>query len=264
MAPRSIFLRIGQRDRIPLSALIESLQNFLGMLRDFDATISKNQKGSVVWEVTSLRQNSPPIIGLSPSIRHGMMDYSSDVEFQILQSTADITSRGERTTLMSDSALTRLEKLARKTKTFGAHSIFLEGDGAHLRETDITERTLKNVQEFTSPKYSSFGSIKGKLEAISVHQGNEFRVWDEVTGKPVRCKFTIEKDDVVKSMLRQRVIVSGEILANSAGMPISLTVSELTTVSGRNLPTIDEMRGLIKDFTGGKPLSEYLEEISDE
>lgn len=53
---RIISFRVGQRDRIPLSHFISSLQSFLGILRDLDATISKDQHGSVVWEVVSLRQ----------------------------------------------------------------------------------------------------------------------------------------------------------------------------------------------------------------
>lgn len=264
MASRTIFLRIGERDRVALSVFIETLRNFLGMLRDFDATISKDERGSVTWEVVSLKQNSPPIVGVSPHPRRGILDQSSLVETQILQSTVEITSTGERTMAMSDAALLRLERLALKTKTIGRHSIFLNGEGQVRQEAEITEVTLKNVQEFTSPKYSSYGSIIGNLEAISVHKSNEFRVWDENTGKAVRCKFAPSQDEEVKALLRKRVIVSGEILANSAGLPISLKLENLTASEKRELPTIAEMRGLIKDFTGGKPLKDYLAEIADE
>jgi hypothetical protein len=31
-----------------------------------------------------------------------------------------------------------------------------------------------------------------------------------------------------------------------------------------SLPTIEQMSGLIKDFTRGKPMKEYMEELSDE
>ena len=54
--PRTIFLRVGEKNRVPLAVFINALQDFLGMLRDLDATISKDQRGSVVWEVVSLRQ----------------------------------------------------------------------------------------------------------------------------------------------------------------------------------------------------------------
>jgi hypothetical protein len=264
MDSRTIFLRIGERDRVPLSDFIESLRNFLGMLRDFDATISKHEKGSLIWEVVSLKQNSPPIVGVSPTPRRGMMDYSRNIESQVLQSTADITRTGERAIAMSDSALARLERLAFRTKTIGRHSIFITDNGQRSQETEINERTLRNVQEFTSPKFSSYGSLVGKLEAITVHLANEFRIWDEATGKPVRCKFRIEQDKLVRELLRTKVRVSGQILSNSTGVPISLELDELAPVGERRLPTIGEMSGLVTDFTEGKPLKKYLEEISDE
>lgn len=115
-----------------------------------------------------------------------------------------------------------------------------------------------------SPKYSSFGSVTGDLESITVHNASEFRVWDELTGKPVRCKFEVEQDQMVKDLLRKRVTVSGEILSNSAGMPISLKLMTLVPATDHALPTIEEMRGSIKDFTEGRPLKEYMEEIADE
>jgi hypothetical protein len=66
---RTIYLRVGQKDQIPLDIFISSLSNFLGVLRDLDSTISDNKHGSVIWEVVSLQQNSPPIVGISPVIR---------------------------------------------------------------------------------------------------------------------------------------------------------------------------------------------------
>jgi hypothetical protein len=266
MAPRTIFLRIGERDRISLSNFIQSLKNFLGLLRDFDATISKDKKGSVIWEVVELKKNSPPIVGVSPTTRRGMMDYSHAVEAQILESTAEITARGERTAVMSDAALQRLERLSSNTRSIGSHSIFMMNGASKdpIGETLITEKTFENVRQYTQPKFSSQGSIVGKLDSITVHRANEFRVWDEVTGKPVRCKFEMEQDRLVRDLLRQRVIVSGEILSNSVGMPILMNLEELSTAEKKELPTIDQMRGLVKDFTNGLSLGDYLKEIADE
>ena len=241
MTPNTIFLRIGQRDRVALPDFIDSLKNFLGMLRDFDATISQEQRGSVIWEVVSLQQNSPPIVGVSPTPKRGMMDFSRTVEAQILQSTAEITLRGERSAVLSDAALDRLERLASKTKKLGSHSLYVNGDGQAKQETPITEKTYENAQRFTRPTFSNFGTITGRLQSISVHNGDEFRVWDETTGKPVRCRFDLSQDDLVRSLLRDKVVVSGEILSNSAGMPISLKLADLSRAIEHHVPTIDEI-----------------------
>lgn len=261
--PQTIFLRIGERDRLPLAAFIESLRDFLGMLRDFDATISKDKRGSVIWEVVSLKQSSPPVVGVSPTPRTRMSDVSSVVEAQVLQNTDLLTSGQEPNQFMSSSALDRLEALAKKAKRYGPSAVFVNGSGPK-QESPITEKTLEHVQRLTHVTFSGYGSIVGGLESITVHKRNEFRVWDETTHKAVTCKFQSSQEDSVKALLRNRVTVSGIIYANSAGVPIRLDAEQLDLAPRKALPTIQEMSGLVGDFTEGKTLKEYLESIGDD
>jgi hypothetical protein len=165
---------------------------------------------------------------------------------------------------MSYAALKNLEALASKAKVIGSLSVFVNSDG-DKQESDITEKTLSNVQELTGVKYSGYGNITGKLEAISVHRASEFRVWDNQTGKPVRCKYDpATQEELIKSLLRSIVIVSGMIQSNTIGIPISLDVEDIEAVAQHDLPTIQEMSGSIKGITEGKSLKEYLEQIGDD
>jgi hypothetical protein len=262
---RVIFLRIGQRDRVPLAYFINSLRNFLGILRDLDATISKDKLGSVIWEVVSLRQDSPPVVGVSPSLRSSeIQDFSHVVESEILEN-ADLLSAGSQPTrYMSYAALQKLEGLAKYAKTLGPLNVSVDGEGKK-RQSDITEKTLSNVQELTGIKYCGYGSVTGKLEAIFVHNANEFRVWDDQTGKPVRCKYDPQtQEEQIKSLLRSRVVVSGTIQSNTAGIPIALEVEEIESAKSEPAPTILQMSGSIKGITEGKTLKQYLEQISDD
>lgn len=262
---RTIYLRVGLKDRVSLSAFISCLQNFLGMLRDLDSTISKDQRGSVIWEVVSLQQKSPPIVGVSPTLRSSdIQDCSHTVELQILENAKLLSVGTEPTPFMSYAALKRLEGLAGRTKYLGPMNVFVNGDGEKLG-SDITETTLSNVQKLTGIQYSGYGSIGGKLEAISVHKADEFRIWDDRTGKPVRCKYDpATQEERIKSLLRSSVVVSGIIHSNTTGIPIALEVEDIEPVTQRALPTIQEMSGSIKGITEGKSLKEYLEQISDD
>jgi hypothetical protein len=263
--PNIIFLKIGNRDRLPLGAFIDSLRYFLGILRDFDATISKDPHGTATWDVVSLQQQSPPVVGVSPSLKHGKPDISDTIEHQIIESTNHLTNTGERNPFVSDSALEKIERLALRAKEFGPHLIFVNANGRPKQESPVTEKTLEKVQQITGIRYSAFGSITGDLGEIFVHNKNEFRVWDETTGKPVRCKFeTPEQEKKIKDLLRSRVVVSGIINSNAIGVPVSMEMEALEPSIKRALPTIDEMRGLVENFTGGKSLKDYLEEIANE
>jgi len=260
----TIFLRVGTGEGLSFAAFIESLKNFLFVLKDLDATISHDPRGSVTWEVVTLQKSSPAVVGVAPKVKRGRRDVSKTVEEQLIKNTKLLSVSGERTQFMSDSALAKIENLARLTPKVGTIGIYMNGSDAPKKEADITEKTLDNVRQITGVKYYAYGSVVGGLDAISVHKSNEFRVWDEVSGKPVRCKFSESDLERVKSLLKTRVVVYGEIQSNSVGNPVIISAEEMESLPKPKLPTIEEMSGLIEDFTEGKSLKEYMEELSNE
>ena len=153
----TIFLRVGTEDHIPLSAFIESLRNFLLVLQDFDATISHDRRGSMVWEVASLQKSSPPLVGVAPKKKPGHDDVAEVVEEQLIENTKMLSSSGERNQYMSDAALSKMERLAKLAPRLGPLAIYLNGKGAPKNEADITEGTLENVRQLTGVKYSAYG-----------------------------------------------------------------------------------------------------------
>lgn len=260
-----IFLRVGTGNHVSLGDFITSLRNFLQTLRNFDATVSDRLGGSIEWEVVSLEKNSPPVIGVAPMHKkRGLRDFSSVIEEQFIESTELLSTSGERHRLMSDSALLNIGRLARLVPKIGTLAVYIDGTGEIKAQAEITEKTLNSVEQLTRVKYRAYGSIVGNLDSINVHTGNEFRVWDERTKKPVRCRFDEKDLERVKGLLKSRVIVYGKLQSNSAGHPISISADELGTRPKRKLPTIEEMSGLVEDFTEGLSLKDYMEMLSNE
>lgn len=269
--PETIYLRVGTNDEISLSVFIEALQNFLHALKDIDATLSQNINGSLIWNIVKLEKNSPPLVGVAPHqkpafAKAGHPDLSQRVEQELIDSARRLATTGDRSDMLSDAALKRLERLASKTPSIGPMAVFQTNNGptSPKNETQITPTTLENVKRLTGVRYTAYGSVKGSLDAISVHKAYEFRVWDEKTRKPVTCKFSPSEIERVKALLKSRVTVVGTLTSNSAGNPISILVEDILPSPKRELPTIAEMSGLVKDFTDGKTLKEYMEELSDE
>ncbi len=109
---------------------------------------------------------------------------------------------------------------------------------------------------------TSFGTVVGSLDSISVHRGREFRVWDEQTTRPVTCSIKQGKQEArAKELLGEKVVVTGMVRADRFGRPVSMTVESVDQfVSPSNWPSIEEMRGLVPNFTGGLSLREFFED----
>ncbi len=262
--PQPIFFRVGNQKHIELSTFVDSVRDFLRVLKDVDATISERSIGSVKWIVETLEKRDVPTIGVIAIPRKIAFDHSGTVEAQVIENATLLSTRGERTKFFSDSALQHMGYLANRTPKIGPMSIWTPANGRPKQETEISKITLRNVQELTGPKYSGYGSVSGSLESISVHKGREFRVWDKKTGKPVRCFFKTDDESKVKDSLRKVMVVTGDMLMNSAGIPLSIEVDDLEESISTDLVPVQSLSGIIKDYTGGVSLKKYLEDPSDE
>lgn len=262
---KTIYLRVGETDRVGLVDFVVSLKGFLRLLRDFDSTVSGSVEGTQQWEVTSVSKNSPIVIGVTPVTKPRMVDFSEAIETELLDSSDALTTRKERTERMSDSALIGIRQLAGTSKRLGPSAIYVAANGRPRRESLITEATMKAVEELTGVQYQAFGTISGRLEAITVHGRSEFRVWDDSTGRVVRCKYPTDLENKILRLLRATVYVTGVISSNVAGYPISVNVEDVAEKLQLSAPAnIRQMAGFIKDYTSGRRLRDYLKEVADE
>lgn len=266
---KTIFFRVGDRNTITLPDLVTSLGSFMRLLRNFDSAISDKRSGSQNWEVTTITKSSPIICGVTPEPKPRMLDFSEEIETQLIESSLALTVRGERTRPMTDSALLDIKQIAGLAPRIGASKIFVPSNGHAQLETPINEYTMEVVNRLTGVRYQAYGSISGALEAVSVHgKKNEFRVWNEETRKVVRCLYSgREMEKKILDMLenRKKVYVSGIILSNNAGEPISVTAEYLEEKpQSKGEFNIRKMAGFIKDYTGGLRLKDYLREAEDE
>lgn len=259
--PATIYFRIGEKDQITLDEFLWAGQNFLKLLRELDATVSQIPSGSVRWTVSFLSKNSPPEIGVTALRRRKREDRSAEVQHAAVIGSLALNDRGERPPEFSDEALGVLQRIADKSTILGPSLIYTKEKGLLTpQESRIDLATAQRVQEFIAPRSHAWGTLTGRLDTITVRKGTEFRIIDDETKSPVRCRFNNDQLDLVKALLGRRVLASGTVHANKLGSPIRLDVEgEIQTVEPQELPTIDQMIGLVPDFTGGLTLLEFLE-----
>ena len=130
----------------------------------------------------------------------------------------------------------------------------------------ISHGMAKKINQLLLKERISIGSIEGKLELISVHAGSrKFNIYQDVTGKAVRCDLPRDMERQVIDALGNRVIVSGIIHRNLEGNPVRVRVERLRNLrSGEEAPTLDELMGSIPDLTGDQTTEEFIRTMRDD
>jgi hypothetical protein len=259
-----IFMRVGGGQAVDLPEFHRATGNFLGLLQEYDSAIANTTNGFLSWRVTNLRTSPSPVIGVTPTVRRRVRhakDTSKLVEKELISSIGTLTEGRDRPKLLSDAALGKIHKLAKTVPEIGDSLIFTGNEKSFKLQTMITVKTLDQITELTMPQSVSFGTVVGGLETISIHNGLEFRVWEEDSRRPVRCYLSDSQRSRAVEMLGMRVIVTGVIKADRYGRPLSMQVETFDAmVMPDGLPSIGEMKGLVPDFTGGRSLKEYFED----
>ncbi len=261
-----IYFRLGETDQITFGQLVATMIDVKGLLLDFDAALSRDPRGTLRWNVEVIEKRSPVVIGVSPVQSRQTVDpaifgvnFGSQVETAVIKDTARLTFEADRGDLVSDSAIGRYTRLAKRSRRIGDIAVYTDS-----RSVPINESTLTNIHRLVGTKSKSTGSVLGRLDTISVHRHNEIRIWDDNHQRPITCRYPAALEETVKASLRQRVLVSGVVSYNEIGRATAVDVSLIAPYpDDAELPSVERMQGSVSNMTGGESLADYLEHLRD-
>jgi hypothetical protein len=247
----------GKKDRIPAGVFVRSLNSFLDLLNDVDSMLSKQSRGSVRWELVSLKKTSPALVEFGGVSRIEQMDYSGAIQESVLEGIEQLSDRPEQPPFYSYAAMTRARRMAEQAKHLDWMNIFSEG-----RKVFLDRRVSNNIEYILGEGSKSLGSVRGSLDALMVHGGHEFRIWSSKWPRPITCRFKKDMLQSVISHIKQQVEVIGEIHRNNKGEPVLVHVQEFLPMEPvTTSPTIEEMSGIVPNLYGGGSLRNYLDEL---
>jgi len=112
----------------------------------------------------------------------------------------------------------------------------------------ISNKVAATVNEIIGTSYEAYGSIEGKLQALWDRGGFKFSVLDALFDRRVDCFVGDDLVDAAIAGFRKRVRVSGTVQYNKAGLPISITATEIYTFKPNDqLPSAADVRGILKN-----------------
>jgi len=248
----------GDIGTIPLPAFLSTVENWLDVLRDLDAAISRRAGGSLDWVITDLGTGSL-CLEAEACNRIEDVDCASQVALAAVTGLDQLEREGTTPPYVSERGL---EKVRSFVGAIGRHGVVGIRVSYETREAQLSARASANVDRLIPTRYTSAGSVEGRLEMISVHRKPRFVVYHDPTNKAVSCGFSEEWLETVKNALGKRVNVAGVVHWNYKGEPTRIEGEDLRIIdSETTLPSIVELAGSMPGLTGELSTDEYIRRI---
>lgn len=234
-------LTIDLGDDLSPNEFVAAIRNFMGYV----AEITDAQKGdgaNITWTVRV--HEGSALVGVepdpsAPKSRLAMI-YKKARHGPIALASGNIENAG-----LSDKAIDHLKNLSHLV---GKHK---NGKGVNLwverKPINISAGIAKVIREDWRSDYYDFGTVEGRLEAISDTAGAlKIRVRDFLYPRAINCVVPESLINKVLDNFRRRVEIEGRIHYRSNGTPISIEVQVIEKLpEDDELPTADDVRGIM-------------------
>lgn len=133
----------------------------------------------------------------------------------------------------------------------------------------VIQGIAKEAIMLTHPKvhketYSTWSSVDGNLDVISVRHKPSFVIYEHGTQHRVQCSFPDLWLDRVKNYLGLRVITEGFVRYRADGVPISVSdPTSLEIVPEPKEQDVSVYRGALPGITGGLSSYEYIRQLRE-
>lgn len=132
-------------------------------------------------------------------------------------------------------------------------------------EVQIGEVYIENVDSIIGPDQAEFGSVKGRIEYLNIHNKNVFYLYPP-TGGRVKCNFPeVLKEKVIRGVDKTNSVRGILKLKRSEFVPYEIDANDITTIEdGDSQTTLRSMRGIEPDRLNGEHPADFVERLRDE
>jgi hypothetical protein len=243
---------------ITVLAFLKAARQLLYILQEVESSMSNKRRASLTWVVSDLRLGSTTIaVSALPS--EGLPYTGEAVVSAVVEGLRLLENSATRPRYFSDDALDAAKELALMVgKEARAVTVSVDSEFAEL-----TARTVYHANELQKTAGEELGTIEGVLKMVTLVDRPYFNVYDEVTGRPVRCDFDMEELAKIALALGRRVSVSGLIIYGADSYPRRVRqVTDFTVFPpDENLPGIEDILQTGIDLSGGLSFREFMNKI---
>ena len=254
----TISLETKKPGRVSVESFQATLEDLTAILHEVELELSEHRRTKLSWDIAQLGLGSATI-GLEPTSEEDS-DLADRTSQTVVSGLQQLSREHTRPEFFNDTVLERARHLARIAGDGVSRiSLFSDIPGQQLY---VTETIAINAQAILE-HLEFVGSVEGVLELLSGREGEAlyFRVRDVVSGAGVRCYFPEEMLEQALASFRKRVLAWGVIVCDSSGKPRRIHVENMELApSIESLPQPEDVKGIMKNQTGGLPSERYLKE----
>ena len=248
---------------ITLGGFLYQLRNLHEALHLTDRLLSKSPKATAIYRITGLSHTSPATVEIAATPRSPDIDHTNDILDGLVSSMNQIAKDGTAPNWVDRDLLKRLRDLNGPVgRTVRAAQLRRGG-----RSVELTQLLKAKIEVILAPEETFEGSLKGRLEAINLHdQTNTFRIYPPAGPSRVTCHFPEKLRKAAISALDRDVMVAG-ILRYKASAPFAeeIDVKGIDVLpDADNLPTLIDLKGAAPEATGRQTPAEFVRKLRDE
>ena len=235
-------------DLVSAGDFLSCADAFVSLLREITSTVH-NTKSADAWYVNV--QEGSQVVNVIPNADRIPYGVSAEIIRVTVDGFRALEQAAEFPREFSDRAVGFARKLSR-ISTRGDNKRFPVRIIDKQRVTSIGRDIFNNSSALLDWKYEDLGTVEGALEAISVHGHYEFRIFEPIWSRSIKCLVDDDMLELAISMFRHRVEVNGLIRYTKDGLPTSVRVISIDELPDPSeLPSYKDMKGILSDQSGG-------------
>ena len=248
---------------ITLGGFLYQLRNLYEALNLTDRLLSKSPKATAIYRITDLSHTSPATVEIAATPRSPDFDHTNDILDGLVGSMSQIAKDGTAPNWVDRDLLKRLRDLNGPVgRSVRAARLRRKG-----RTVELNQLLKAKIELILAPEETFEGSLKGRLEAINLHdQTNTFRIYPPAGASRVTCHFPEELRKAAISALDRNVMVAGVLKYKaSAPFPEAIDVREIDVLpDAEELPRLVELKGAAPEATDRQTPAEFVRKLRDE
>lgn len=221
---------------------VRSVRAFFAILQEVSGRISGKQE-RIEWRV-QVREGSN-LIGVQP-----IPGFSSAIVAEVMKAMSEgleeIEDRAARPKHFTERAIKSLRELADVVGTTTDDDTTVR-IWVKKQPIKVTHKSVAHVAELLASGHEDYGSIEGRLRAVTDKGGLHFVVKEPLRNHEVRCFIPESLTETALANFRNRVEVYGVIKYRKDGRAISIDVDDLVPFPPEDsLPSYLDVRGALR------------------